>query len=197
MKSPSESLSDKLGRIKASHHKAIQETVARTVLGPSVIRVFLPGTKKKLQPFLAGMDLRRLPEFKSQKKFNDWYEKGLDELTQIVRKTNRGNTRIEPGLQWGHCTKVLSVFLKCIVLKSRYFSDAEVKTISPFLHAPVDGIVIRELKKCGIALPFHQIKGLKSREMFYHVQQMIGDAADHHKIPRVWFDDVWGDRDAE
>ena len=43
-------------------------------------------------------------------------------------------------------------------------------------------------------LNFSQIKQIDSRKDFYSVQNILGEAAQKAGVPRIWFDDNWGDR---
>jgi hypothetical protein len=77
---------------------------------------------------------------------------------------------------------------------SRYFTDADAARISPWLYSPIDRVVIDRLRKLHGLLPFRQIKGINTPEKFYLVQDLLGQAAAKVGVPRVWFDDNWGDR---
>jgi hypothetical protein len=54
--------------------------------------------------------------------------------------------------------------------------------------------VIRRLRKLGYAPPFRSIKEIDSSGKFYDVQNALGEAARSIGVPRVWFDDNWGQR---
>jgi hypothetical protein len=77
---------------------------------------------------------------------------------------------------------------------SRYFTDAEAAVIVPWLYSPIDGVVIRRLGRLNGPLPFRKIKDIDEPEKFYRVQDLLGQAAAKVGVPRVWFDDNWGDR---
>jgi hypothetical protein len=79
---------------------------------------------------------------------------------------------------------------------SRYFTDADAARISPWLYSPIDRVVIDRLRKLHGPLPFRlqQIKDIDESEKFYLVQDLLGQAAAKVGVPRVWFDDNWGDR---
>lgn len=81
-----------------------------------------------------------------------------------------------------------------LVLSSRYFFDTDAAKVSAFLYVPIDSVVINRLRKLGVRQPFTKIKEIDTREKFYAVQEALASAALNHRIPRVWFDDNWGDR---
>jgi len=87
-----------------------------------------------------------------------WFDIQLDRLARAIKPLNSRNHRIAPGEKWGHATKILTLFVRDLVLKSRYFHDKDAKRIPQFLHAPIDGIVIKRLRKLGVRLPFSKIK---------------------------------------
>jgi hypothetical protein len=187
-------LIDEFQRIKTSHRDALKKTAARVVLGPSVIRVFAPRTRDALLPVLAKIEIEAIRQIKTQEAFSAWFDENVKRVARIVSRTNRGNTRIAPGTKWGHSTKIVALFIRELVLRSRYFNDAEVERISPFLYVPIDGIVMKRLRKLNISLPFSKIREINTRRKFYEVQETLGRAAAECGAPMVWFDDNWGDR---
>jgi hypothetical protein len=81
-----------------------------------------------------------------------------------------------------------------MVLKSRHFNDNQVKRISSWLYIPIDSIAIKRLRKLGVKLPFNNIKEIHTSKMFYGTQDILAKAAIKANVPRIWFDDNWGDR---
>ena len=181
-------------RIKLDHNEALKATAARVVLGSSVIRVFQKGTKEKLMSVLARVGIDGLCKIKNQRQFKLWFEKELNKVAVVVRKTNRANCRIYPGYKWGHSTKVLTLHIREMVLKSRYFKDKEVKRISSWLYTPIDSIAIKRLRKLGVKLPFNKINDIRTPKMFYGAQDILAKSAIKANVPRIWFDDNWGYR---
>jgi hypothetical protein len=181
-------------RIKQMHGEATRKTAARGVLGPSVVRVFSKGTREALLHLLPKIEVDTLPAMRSQEEYSAWFDSTLNRVARKIDSHNSSNTRIRPGLKWGHASKVTSLYVRDLVLKSRYFSDADAKKIARFLHVPIDGVVIDRLGALGVPPPFKLIKEIDTRKKFYAVQSSLDAAARAHKIPRVWFDDNWGDR---
>lgn len=181
-------------RIEQEHKKALRTTAARVVLASSVTRVFESGTKKHLFQILVSVDVDEMPKFSGQDQFRGWFEQNLNTLVEVIKLNNPNNHRVNPGYKWGHGTKVLTLFLREIVLNRRYFSDAEMERISPWLYVPIDSVVMKRLSTLGCRLPFKAIKEIDTAEKFYGVQDLLGQAATKVGVPRVWFDDNWGDR---
>jgi hypothetical protein len=187
-------LNDEFGRIKEQHRKALKKTIARVVLGPSVMRVYRKGTRDALLPLLPTLDVDTITQFDSQQQFSEWFDRHVERIARIIDRCNRRNTRIRPGLKWGHATKIMALYVRDLVLSSRYFSDTDAAKVSAFLHVPIDSVVIGRLRTLGVRQPFTKIKEIDTREKFYAVQEALASAALDHNIPRVWFDDNWGDR---
>lgn len=141
------------------------------------------------------VDLDGLKAIKSPKAYRKWFKRELDRLAPVIRKNNKQNKRINPGYKWGHASKVLCLYVRDVVLCSRYFADADAKRIEEWLYVPIDGIVMRDLKSLGERFPFEKIREIATARNFYLVQEKIlGEAARKAGVPRVWFDDVWGSR---
>ena len=188
-------LKEEFQRIKKNHKKADQHFFARAVLGSSVMRVFNKGSKEFLMNALIEIDIDKLKRIKTQEQFKDYFEKELNSIANVIKKCNYGNKKIQPGYKWGHSTKILCLFLRDIVLHSRYFPERIVDRLSKWLYIPIDSIVIKRLRKLGLKLPFQKIKEIDSREKFFDTQKTINNAAIAVGVPRVWFDDNWAQRE--
>ncbi len=189
-----EKLEKEFQRIRDGHLLAIKRTAARVVLGQSVMRVFAEDTKKDLLPILACIDINSVGKMSSQQEFKAWFEIHLGRVARAIKRRNESNGRINPGYKWGHATKVLNLYIREIVLNSRYFDDTTVRRISPWLYAPVDSIVMKRLRAVGCSVPFRAIKDIDSSRKFYRLQDLLSQASEKVGVPRVWFDDNWGDR---
>ncbi len=180
-------------RIHDCHRDAMRMRMARSVLGASVIRVFAPDTKAGLQKTLYAVPIDDLLDV-GQLGFRQWYEEQLERVAVEIRIRNSDNSRLLPGLKWGHSSKVLYLYLVGLVEQSRYFSDKDCRKIAPWLYVPIDGVVIDRLRKLGVQLPFRKIREIDTSEKFYSVQDHLHEAASKIDIPRIWFDDNWADR---
>jgi hypothetical protein len=101
--------------------------------------------------------------------------------------------RIRPGLKWGHAAKILSIYLRGLVLHSRYFPDRVVHRVKPWLFVPVDSYTIKNLKRCKIQPPFNYIKDISTRKDFYFTQNVLARHC-RRGTARIVFDDGWADR---
>jgi hypothetical protein len=188
------SLVEEFQRIRQEHAKALRHRAARVVLGPSVVRVYRKGSNRSLFPVLVAVPLDELREVQTPEQFRTWFEAHLEVLAATIDRLNQGNDKIYPGYKWGHATKVLTLYLREIVLNSRYFNDAEAGRLAALLYIPIDDIAMKRLKKLGCRPPFSAINQIDTPEKFYGVQELLGEAAARVGVPRIWFDDNWGDR---
>lgn len=188
------SLVKEFERIRHNHRQAIRHRAARVILFASVIRVFESGTKDRLLPILAAIPIDEIATLNDESQFKLWFEGQLNILAQEIKRCNPNNTRIYPGYKWGHATKLLTLYIREMVLNSRYFPDSVVRRVSPWLYVPIDSVGMKRLRQLGSHLPFARIKEIDSPEKFYTVQDLLGQAARRVDVPRVWFDDNWGER---
>lgn len=187
-------LVEKFRCIRNSHASSTIKIVARVALGPSVMRVYTKNTTADLLGVLSGINANELRAIRSQTEFAAWFDALVSIIHRRIRKTNRGNKKIHPGAKWGHSSKIAAIFVRNLVLNSRYFSDREARRLSRFLYVPIDSIVIKELKRLKQPLNFSRIREIDRRRKFYNVQNILGAAAHQAHTPRVWFDDIWADR---
>ena len=192
-------LEDEYRRIAAAHKAATRWFTARSCIPASVTRVFAAGTKVVLVPLLAHLPVDELSTLADQAAYRAWFTRQLDLVADEILRLNSPSTRphIHPGYKWGHATKVLALYVRDLVLFSRYFSDQDAQRIAFWLYCPVDSVVMKRLRELGEKPGVFQISGIDSPERFWRIQDLLGAAAARVGVPRVWFDDNWGDRDRD
>lgn len=186
-------------RIATAHRAATRHFTARSCIPASVTRVFAKGTKDALLPVLVKIPVDELPGLESEAAFRPWFERELEVVVRAILRLNPPEIRpgIHPGYKWGHATKVLALYLRDLVLYSRCFADADAERIAFWLFCPVDSIVMKRMRELGERPGVYQISGIDSSRKFWHVQDTLGAAAARAGVPRVWFDDNWGDRERD
>jgi len=187
-------LAVEFARIRDGHREAIVRTVARMAVPGSVGRVFQSDTSAALVDLLPQLPVARLATITDQTGYRAWFEAALDPVGSTILRLNPPRTRssVHPGYKWGHGTKVLSLFIRDLVLYSRYFTDEEARRIEPWLYCPVDQIVMKGLRRAGVDPGVDRIR--KIDEMaFWRIQDHLTQAAATSGVPRVWFDDVWSE----
>jgi hypothetical protein len=187
-------LTRKFIAIRKDHFNNLIKISATVVLGSSVIRVFRPHSKAKLEKALSGIHIDYLQKVRSQRQFDAWYYRVLDRLSKVLKRTNpqRLNSRIYPGYKWGHSAKVLNLFLREIVENRRYFKDATVNRIRNYLYVPIDSKVIKAIVNTNTNIGVRKIKEIDSKKKFDEIQKVLRISANQAHCPMIWFDDVWG-----
>lgn len=188
------SLVDEYRKIGKKHRELDIKRTAMVTLAPSVIRVFNQGTRSGLIECLKDIPIEEMREIKTEQSFKIFYCKQLDRVVKVVEKSNLKNLRLGRGLMWGHCTKVLSIYLYELVLRTRLFSTAQVKVLTPLLYVPLDSILLKRLRNCGMTNLPQKIKALSKKRQFWEIQDFLKKAAKKAGIPAIYFNDVWADR---
>lgn len=185
-------LVERFNAIRDRRPRAIQERLARVTLGSSMMRAFAKKTSDAVRPVLASLDLEAVAACNGPDAYRRWFEKQLDRIAQTVLTVNppTGRPGLHPGYKWGHSAKILNSFMQHAVRQSRYFSEGDARRIEPWLYVPLDSVVMKELRACGIPTPL-RINRIDSAEVFYRLQDIIGAAAAQTGISRILFDDVW------
>jgi hypothetical protein len=173
---------------------AMRHWSARSATGSSVIRVFARGTKPPLLQRLVALPVEEITGLGTKEEFEYWFESQLQKVAATIEMKNRLNSRVQPGLKWGHTGKVLSIYVRSLVLHSRFFSDSVVHRVKPWLFVPVDSLTIKSLKRLGVRTPFDKIREIATKRDFYFVQNLLAERCGPG-IARVVFDDSWADRD--
>lgn len=187
-------LVEEFERLKKEHEQALRKRSARCVLGSSVIRVFKPNTKERLAKILCAVPVRKLASIRSEWQYRRWFETQLSRVARCIKRTNAHNPKIYPGYKWGHAAKVLNLYLREVVYNSPYFRDPVVNRLSFWLYVPIDGILLKRLRQLGCPTDLGAIKDIDTAEKYHRVQDILTLAANKVRVPRVWFDDNWGDR---
>jgi hypothetical protein len=143
---------------------------------------------------LLQLDMASLQKIRSAAAYSSVFEYQLEYLAQSIRRSNRLNSRIKPGLKWGHATKVLCLYHRGMVLHSRFYGERTADRLSSYLFAPIDNVVIDRLRHLGYNPGVSNIKSIDTKRKFYKIQNDLGIAAKKVNVPRVWFDDNWGAR---
>lgn len=195
----SETLVAEYARIRDVHARSMIRFTIRSALPASVIRSMSPGTKAALTAYLERIPVDELRGIESEAAYRAWFEAHLEPVARIIRRLSPPEQKplLYPGYKWGHGAKVLALYVRDLVLRSRYFSDEDADRIAPMLCCPIDGVVLQRLKQVGADVGIERIYQVDSKRLYWSIQDRLEAAACEVGVPRVWFDDVWGDRTRE
>ena len=188
-----EELVAKFQRLDRRKKDAVVERTAKVVLGPSVVRVFKSKTSEDLFRALKSLDLDELRSCTTQERFDDFFFYALRKVDAAILEKNGNNSRVGDGHKWGHAAKVLCLYLRDLVLYTRYFDDEDALRLQNLLYMPVDSVVMKHLRACGVRITPQRIKEIDSEEQFRAIQTLFAEAARRAHVPKILFDDVWGE----
>lgn len=186
-------LVDKFQTLDRRKKDAAVERTAKVILGPSVVRVFKSKTSADLGTVLKSLDLDELRKCRTQKQFDNFFFDALSKVDRAILEKNRNNSRVGDGHKWGHAAKVLCLYLRDLVLYTRYFADEDALRLQDLLYMPVDSVVMKQLRACGVRITPERIKEIDSEDEFRAIQALFTEAARQARVPRILFDDVWGE----
>jgi hypothetical protein len=192
---PTKRLVDEFCRLKERHDsELVVERTAAVTLGPSLIRAYNKGTKPRLFYALLSVDLESFSKCESREEFRKFFEAELEKVYRALAQDEENIRKHGLGLKWGHATKVLCIFLRDLVVYSRYFDEDTAKRLERFLYNPIDGIVMRKLEELGNDTGARRIKDIDTPDGFWRIQNLLGEAAELADTVQIRFDDVQAER---
>ena len=188
---PTNELVDEFRRLEARHNsRLVIERAVAVALGPSLIRAFKKGSKAHLIPVLLAVDLEKLVSCRSRQEYQRFFRNELKKIHKALASVKLNSKKHGKGLKWGHATKILCIFLRDLVLYSRYFDKPTAEHLERFLYNPIDGIVIRKLRDLGADPGVRKIKEIDTPKKFWDIQDLLDKAAKLANTIQVRFDDV-------
>lgn len=172
----------------------MQGASVRAVLVPSVTRVLKKGNRKRVERWLAALDLTQLLRITTEGGFRDWFYPTTEALSHVMalrRRRGESPKGRGPDPRWGHAAKVLCLLVREAVLFRRCFGPVLARRMEPWLYVPIDREVIDRVKACGITAP-DRIRRF-DRQTFSDLQDRLAVAAKKVRARRIWFDDLRGE----
>lgn len=111
---------------------------------PSCARIFSRQTNTEIKNRIHKI-LNELPNIANQDEFNKVHKNVLDDIVENI-KNLRGN-RKNREITYGQAQKGLNVFLKVYVDWANLPSPKIAANVKPYLHCPLDSVVMLKFKK--------------------------------------------------
>ena len=127
-------------RLRKEEKKSIIKVMAFMSYNPSIGRVLEKGGVKDFQN-MAVRYSEKLSSIKAKEEFDRLHRKWIYEIIRKI-KTNRGTK-----CSFGQAQKPINVFLKLYVYWANLPTRKCARKIRPFLHVPLDGIIMSNIKK--------------------------------------------------
>ncbi len=121
-------------------NNAVISTMAFMSYNPSIGRVLQEGGVKVFQGLAVSL-VKRLPSVNTISSFDSLHDSYVKKLVSKL-KTNKNST-----ISYGQAQKPLNVFLKVFVDWAAKPQRKNRNIILPFLHVPLDSIVMKTIKK--------------------------------------------------
>lgn len=141
--------------LKRREKQSIIEVMAFMSYNPSIGRVLEKGGVKVFQE-MAIQKVSKLKEINTKKEFDTFHKKWMSEFTNKI-KTNK-NLKCS----YGQAQKAINVFLKLFVDWANLPDENTTKKIRPFLHVPLDSILMEKASKNYIDFYKQEIKPLQT-----------------------------------
>lgn len=172
------------------YRKLTKQRVGKIILGSSVIRVFVKGTRDALLSCLDKIPAENVIYLQTQKEYDQWHYRQVKKVYTCLRQQRGNVSRIgnNAGLEYGHSTKIVNLFMGHLVFYSPYFKKKDIKTISSFLHVPLDKKVFDALRACNMQAVPRSIKKV-DKKTYYKIQGEIRESAKNYNLPPLYFDE--------
>ena len=176
--------------LKRNEKEAKRKTLLMMAYNPSCARIFKTGTnisiKRKIETIV---DL--LPHIKTQEEFNEIHKGIMDFIVKDdgIRDQNHGKT-----ITYGQAQKGLNVFLKVYVDWANLPNHEVAERVRPFLHCPLDSVVMNAIKKEERDLWIKDklpctMKGIITYDQYFKWQELIDFITGEEK--RIILDVIW------
>jgi hypothetical protein len=146
--------------LKKREEQSIVEVMAFMSYNPSIGRVLEKGGVKVFQE-MAIQKVIKLKEIKTKEDFDTLHKEWILEFIDKI-KTNKNLKS-----SYGQAQKAINVFLKLFVDWANLPDEKTAKKILPFLHVPLDRIIMKTISKKYVDFYKQEIKPLqKSNQTF-------------------------------
>ncbi len=174
--------------LKEREKQSIIEVMAFMSYNPSIGRVLEKGGVKIFQE-MAIQKVSELKNINTKKEFDTFHKKWMSEFMNNI-KTNK-NLKCS----YGQAQKAINVFLKLFVDWANLPDDNTAKKILPFLHVPLDSILMKTVSKNYV----QEIKPLQTSNQSFSLSKVNEDTYTkwqnffREKYPEkpLLFDVVW------
>jgi len=126
--------------LKRKEKQSIIEVMAFMSYNPSIGRVLEKGGVKKFQNMVISKVVR-LTNIKKTEDFDSFHKQWISEFINTTK------TNSEEICSYGQAQKAINVFLKLLVDWSNLPDPDTAKKLRPFLHVPLDSILMKTISK--------------------------------------------------
>jgi hypothetical protein len=153
----------------------------------AMARLFRAGKHQALQEELfQKLKPSQLASIRTRVDYDSWFVRTIE--SDNWKRFSRNGLAKD---RWAYFAKLVNIIVYEIVSNRELFDETAWKRLQPFLHIPVDTIVLRHL--CGMERTFPNVKRLKgmSKETYLELQSATRRLARKYKVPPIWFEAAW------
>lgn len=141
-------------KLKKEEKQSIIEVMAFMSYNPSIGRVLEKGGVRKFQE-MAIQKVGKLKEINTKKDFDAFHKEWIEEFIKKIKTNNALKC------SYGQAQKAINVFLKLFVDWANLPDRNTAKKILPFLHVPLDSILMKTISKTYVDFYKQKIKPLQ------------------------------------
>ena len=151
--------------LKKSEEKSIIQVMAFMSYNPSIGRVLQKGGVKEFQK-MAIQKVSEVKDIKPEKEFDTFHGKWISEFIDKI-KTNKGL-----DCSYGQAQKAINVFLKLFVDWAKLPDEITAQKIRPFLHVPLDSILMKTISKNYVGFYKQEIRPLLTSNQSFSLSKV-------------------------
>lgn len=155
-------------KLKKREKQSIIEVMAFMSYNPSIGRVLKKGGVKVFQK-MAIQKVSKLKEINTKEGFDTFHKKWMSEFIKKI-KTNKNDE-----CSYGQAQKAINVFLKLFVDWANLPDENTAKKILPFLHVPLDRILMKKVSENYAAFYEQEIKPLQTSNQSFSLSKVNED----------------------
>lgn len=126
--------------LKELEKPAIVYSMAMINYNPSIGRVLRKGGRDRFVE-IAWEAIHEMEEVLTQAEFDNWHDRFVESAKHKIGTTSHGKP-----ISYGQAQKPVNVFLKCYVDWGNLPNPNIAKRLRPFLHVPLDKVVMERVK---------------------------------------------------
>jgi len=136
-------MNDLIAELRDKEPLSTQNVIAFMSYNPSIGRVLQKDGLSRFQEMVLSKVVPDLLRIRNKEEFDNFHDEWIDNFRQNIKRDKRYK---DQGCSYGHAQKAINVFLKVFVYWSKRPDGDTADTITPFLHVPLDKILMKFVK---------------------------------------------------
>jgi len=137
-------MNDLIAELRGKEPLSTQNVLAFMSYNPSIGRVLQKDGLKQFREMVRSKVVPNLQNIRNRENFDNFHGEWIDNFIRNIKRNKRYKGQ---SSSYGHAQKAINVFLKVFVYWSKRPDPSTANRITPFLHVPLDKILMRSIKK--------------------------------------------------